>query len=556
LNSIKQKILSFLLREFYLFWIAGLTIGIYIGSRQHYYNPHIFTVEAVFILLILILEVILIRRLSIRFPLGSSFVPLSAKLFQPDSERNFLKFSVLMVIPFFILLVIGNSIISIYQYGQSKKILLSISRDRNFCCNDVIIEGRISDHPDYYFGSLNFLLEAGSVHVYDRSGNLNSFYSVNESLSVRLDSARAESLRRDDYLRLMGNLKQGDSGKSETVSQDCLYFNVKSGNTERIECRSLASKMFYLRGRLYRCIKNTFYKSLKIENACIAEALILGNRNNIPEYLSENFKECGLYHLFAISGLHISFFISMVCILIRKIKPSFIAFWVVVVLLVFYNFLTGGRASTSRASVVFIFIFLASNWNREYNYRFLLYLSYIIMVLFNPCFLYDLGFWMSYGSMAALIFIYPVVRKIAGRIFSLLKLKKNFIIKIGLMTFSIQAVLFPILAYFFKKFSLISPAANILILPVFYILLFILINSSFVSILWPPAGCFILKSSKVFFRYTLIMVKILSEQDFFILNFNDYHIKDVVVYYIIFLVILYAAIIIVRKTCINKSNRD
>ena len=178
------------------------------------------------------------------------------------------------------------------------------------------------------------------------------------------------------------------------------------------------------------------------------------------------------------------------------------------------------------------------------------------MVLFNPCFLYDLGFWMSYGSMVALIFIYPVVRKIAGRIFSLLKLKKNFIIKIGLMTFSIQAVLFPILAYFFKKFSLISPAANILILPVFYILLFILINSSFVSILWPPAGCFILKSSTVFFRYILIMVKILSEQDFFILNFNDYRIKDVVVYYIIFMVILSAAIIIVRKTCINKSNRD
>lgn len=101
MNSIKQKILSFLLKEFYLFWTAGLTIGIYIGSRHYYYNPHIFTVEAVFILLMLILEVILIRRLSIRFPLGSSFVSSSAKLFQPDSERNFLKFSVLMVIPFF-----------------------------------------------------------------------------------------------------------------------------------------------------------------------------------------------------------------------------------------------------------------------------------------------------------------------------------------------------------------------------------------------------------------------------------------------------------------------
>lgn len=556
MSSIKQKIQSFLLCEFYLFWAAGLTAGIYIGSRYNYRSPRIIASEAVFVLLLVLLEVMMIRRLSKRFPLGSSLITLSARSFQPDSEKNFLKFLVQIVIPFFILLVIGNSIISIYRYGQSKKILLTISSDDDFCRNDVVIEGRISDHPYYYFGSLNFLLETGSIYAYDRSGNLKNFCSINEPLNIRLDSTGTGSLLRDDYLRLRGDLKQVDPGESEIVSHDCLYFDVKTGNMEKIECRSLASKIFYLRGRFYRCIKNTFYRSLKVENACIAEALILGNRNNIPEYISEDFKDCGVYHLFAISGLHISFFISMIYILVRKIKPSFIAFWAAVILLAFYTFITGGRASTLRASIVFIFVFLASNWNREYNNRFLLYLSYIIILLFNPCFFYDLGLWMSFGSMAAIIFIYPVVRKIAGRILSLSKYRENFIMKIGLMTFSIQAALFPILAYFFKRFSLISPVANILILPVFYILLFILIASSFVSILWPPIGCFTIRSSAVFFSYILMVVKTLSKTDFFIINFNDYHIKDIVIYYIIFLVILSAALIIIRKTSINESNRN
>ncbi len=556
MSSIKQKIQSFLLCEFYLFWAAGLTAGIYIGSRYNYRSPRIIALEAVFVLLLVLLEVMMIRRLSKRFPLGSSLITLSARSFQPDSEKNFLKFLVQIVIPFFILLVIGNSIISIYRYGQSKKILLTISSDDDFCRNDVVIEGRISDHPYYYFGSLNFLLETGSIYAYDRSGNLKNFCSINEPLNIRLDSTGTRSLLRDDYLRLRGDLKQVDPGESEIVSHDCLYFDVKTGNMEKIECRSLASKIFYLRGRFYRCIKNTFYRSLKVENACIAEALILGNRNNIPEYISEDFKDCGVYHLFAISGLHISFFISMIYILVRKIKPSFIAFWAAVILLAFYTFITGGRASTLRASIVFIFVFLASNWNREYNNRFLLYLSYIIILLFNPCFFYDLGLWMSFGSMAAIIFIYPVVRKIAGRILSLSKYRENFIMKIGLMTFSIQAALFPILAYFFKRFSLISPVANILILPVFYILLFILIASSFVSILWPPIGCFTIRSSAVFFSYILMVVKTLSKTDFFIINFNDYHIKDIVIYYIIFLVILSAALIIIRKTSINESNRN
>jgi ComEC/Rec2-related protein len=556
LSSIKQKIQSFLLCEFYLFWAAGLTAGIYIGSRYNYLSPRIIASETVFVLLLVLLEVMMIRRLSKRFPLGSSLINLPAGSFQPDSEKNFLKFLVQIVIPFFILLVIGNSIISIYRYGQSKKILLTISSDDDFCRNDVVIEGRISDHPYYYFGSLNFLLETGSIYAYDRSGNLKNFCSINEPLNVRLDSTGTGSLLRDDYLRLRGDLKQVDPGESEIVGHDCLYFNVKAGNMEKIECRSLASKIFYLRGRFYRCIKNTFYRSLKVENACIAEALILGNKNNIPEYISEDFKDCGVYHLFAISGLHISFFISMIYILVRKIKPSFIAFWAAVILLAFYTFLTGGRASTLRASIVFIFVFLASNWDREYNNRFLLYLSYIIILLFNPCFFYDLGLWMSFGSMAAIIFIYPVVRKIAGRILSLSKYRENFIMKIGLMTFSIQAALFPILAYFFKRFSLISPVANILILPVFYILLFILIASSFTSILWPPIGCFTIRSSAVFFSYILMVVKTLSKTDFFIINFNDYHIKDIVIYYIIFLVILSAALIIIRKTSINESNRN
>jgi competence protein ComEC len=420
----------------------------------------------------------------------------------------------------------------------------------------MVIEGRISDHPYRYFGRLDFLLETGSIYAYDRSGNLKNFHYVNEPLNVRLDGEVKVSLLRDDYLRLRGDLKEGDSGKSEIVRGDCLYFDVTDGNIEKIECRSLASKLFYLRGRFYRCIKNTFYESLKARDACIAEALILGNRSNVPGYISEDFKDCGVYHLFAISGLHISFFISMIFILIRKIKPSFIPFLAAVLILAFYNFLIGGRASTLRASVVFIFIFLASNWNREYNHRFLLYLSYIILLLLNPFFFYDLGLWMSFGSIAAMIFVYPVVRKIAGCIFPLFKSRGNFIIEIGLMTFSIQAALFPILAYFFKRFSLISPVSNILILPVFYVLLFILMASSFASVLCPPAGFFLIRPSAVFFNYISIVVKTLSEKDFFILDFGNYNIKDAAVYYAIFLVILAAALIIIRETGVNKGSRD
>lgn len=568
MSSIRQKALSFLLREFYLFWAAGLTIGIYAGSRQNFYNIYIFTAGTAVISLMVIVEIIMIRKLLRRGRLsadtaGSSgcgksmtYGFLSGKVSAADRKSNNQKLTILIVVPFLILLVIGDLIISVHQHRQSKNILLSIYKDSNFCSYDIVIEGKVSDHPDNDFGSLNFILEVESIYIYDNSGNLDIFSGVNEPLSVKSDNTGAKYLRRDDYLRIRGSLDETDFKEFKTGDCDYLYLASCGRDVEKIECKNLIQRIFDFRSRLYCCIKNTFYGSLKIENACIAEAVILGNRNNVPDYLTEYFKRCGVYHLFAISGLHISFFISLVYLLVRKIKPSFIAFCAAVIFLIIYNFLVGGKASTLRASVVFVFVLLAANWNREYNNRFLLYLSYIIMLLFNPCFLYDLGFWMSYGSMAALIFIYPAVKKIAGRIFPLLKRKRNYIIKIAIMTFSIQAVLFPILAYFFKEVSLISPVANILILPVFYVLLFILTASSFASIIWPPAGGFIMKFSAVFFEYILRIVKILGEPDFFILNFDSFRIKDMVIYYIVLLAVLSAVIMIIRRVCIKKSSRD
>ncbi|GAI03444.1 unnamed protein product, partial [marine sediment metagenome] len=300
------------------------------------------------------------------------------------------------------------------------------------------------------------------------------------------------------------------------------------------------------------CLKNAFYKNLEIEDACIAEAVVLGNRNNVPGYLTESFKRCGVYHLFAISGLHLSFFISLVYLVLKKMRSSYFIFWTAVIFLVVYNFLVGERASILRASIMAIFILLAKEWNREYSHKILLYLSYVIIIIFNPYFLYDMGFWMSYGSMAALVFIYPVAIRLAGNIFPFLKLKSSFFIRIAFITLSIQIVLFPVLAYFFGEVSLISPVANILIIPVFYIILSILMVSSFVIIIWPPAGGLLLKSSAIFFEYILKTVKILSKPSFCIINFDSFPVKNVVIYYIVFVVILFTACMVVKRIDISE----
>jgi ComEC/Rec2-related protein len=567
LNDVKKKILSFLYREYYLFWASGLTAGVYTGSKYHLFNPYILIAEITVIILILIIGILITRRIlnsehslnisnhgKINIKFKGNKLPFR-KTSRSDFKQNNARLVILVIIPFLILFVIGNSIINIYKYNESKSIFLSLYENNSSAGDNIVIEGRVSNHPRYKYGNLNFLLEADKIYIYDCNGNLNSLFNAGELINIKLDSTGIEPILRDDHLRLTGSLDKNDSKNFMAGGCDEVVFIADCGDIKKIESSNLSYRIFSFRSRLYCCLKNAFYKNLEIEDACIAEAVILGNRNNVPEYLTESFKRCGVYHLFAISGLHISFFISLVYLVFKKMRSSYFIFWASVIFLVVYNFLVGERASILRASIMAVFILLAKEWNREYSHKILLYLSYIIIIIFNPYFIYDLGFWMTYASMAALVFIYPAVMRLAGNIFPFLKLKRSSFIKIALITLSIQTVLFPVLAYFFKEVSLISPVANILIIPVFYILLSILMVSSFVTIIWPPVGGLLLKPSSIIFVYILKTVKILSKFDFCIINFDSFPVKNVVVYYIVFVVILFTALTIVKRININKRKQ-
>jgi len=397
------------------------------------------------------------------------------------------------------------------------------------------------------------MLAVDKISIYDSNRNSSVFFSSDEFVKVKLNNPAGKLILRDDYLQLKGNLRKNNLKKLNSSRHNKLIFLADYEDTKKIECKVLGYKIFIFRSKLYNCLKNAFYKYLKRRDACIAEAVILGNRNNIPAYIIESFKRCGVYHLFAISGLHLSFFISFIYLIFKKIRSSAFIFWSVIIFLIIYNFLVGERASILRASITGIFILLARNWKREYSRKNILYLSYIIVIIYNPYFLYDIGFWMTYGSMAALVFIYPVFLRVTEKFFThRVGPVINFFKKIVFVTLSIQVILFPILIYFFKEVSLVSPLANVFILPLFYALLFILIISSFVIITWPPAGGFILRLSKFFFEYILKIVKVFDKFNFCVISLNSFKLESVITYYSVFLFILVVVYIILKKVDIKK----
>jgi ComEC/Rec2-related protein len=569
-----KNILSSLSDEYYLFWALGITAGLYLSDFLNLYNIHLVIAEIIAIVFLLISEIIAVRRLILSHSSLSTGYSGSLKeneLYkncQPGLESILLsgcrksskKILVTIVIPFLILFFTGNLGVYIRELKEAKSIFLNIYKNESYTdysgSNAIVVEGRVSSHPVKSYQNLNFTLYADKICARDNINQPDRCFNAGEFISVNLKNGQPDAIIRDDYLRLNGYLKGNVSKDSDSgrFRGDGIILLADWKDTGRVECAGIVYKLFIFRSRLYNCLKNAFYIYLDYKSASIAESLILGNRNNIPEYVEESFKKCGLYHLFAISGLHISFFVSLIYLILRRIRKSIIVFWAVIIFLVIYNFLVAERASILRASTAAVFMLFARNWGREYNRKIILYLSYIIIIIYNPYFFYDLGFWMTYISMSALVFIYPVILRLAQSFYILKRGISGFFINIILITVSVQAALFPLLACFFKEVSLISPVTGFFLIPLFYVLLFVLIVSFFAVLIWPPLGGVILKSGGGFFEFILKAVNFFGKSDFCIINFDSFTVKNAVVYYIVFTVILIFIYSALDRAEIRKGN--
>jgi len=220
---------------------------------------------------------------------------------------------------------------------------------------------------------------------------------------------------------------------------------------------------------LYK-IKNMFIKkvnSYKNINSYM-QAFILGDKDYINSDVYQNFRNNGVTHLFAVSGMHVSFLVLAISFLLKrfKIKDNVINIGIIIFLL-FYMFLIGFSASVVRASLLFILIFINKSLHLNLNNLNILYLLFIFLLLINPFFIYDLGFVYSFLTSFGLI------------LFST-KIKGNYIVK--LFSVSLIATLFslPVTLLNFYEFNLMTIFNNVIIVPIVSVVLFPLTIITFI----------------------------------------------------------------------------
>ncbi len=190
--------------------------------------------------------------------------------------------------------------------------------------------------------------------------------------------------------------------------------------------------------------------------------LILGGSHQLGKDIQAEFSRTGLSHITAVSGYNVTIIAEYLMILgiaIGLWRRQ--AFWFAAIGIILFVIVTGLSASATRAGVMGILLIWAMKNGRLANSENAIIFSADVMLFSNPLLLrYDVGFQLSFLATLGIIYIYPI--------FNNYLVKKNKVFglsEILFLTLSAQVFVLPIILFNFNQLSIISPLANLLILP-------------------------------------------------------------------------------------------
>jgi competence protein ComEC len=204
----------------------------------------------------------------------------------------------------------------------------------------------------------------------------------------------------------------------------------------------------------------------------IAEALLVGYKEDLDKDLVQAYSNTGVVHIIAISGLHLGLIyvvLLWICERVPYLKRSKHAKAIVLILFLWlFALLTGAAASVLRSAVMFTVIIVGKYYFKQSNIYNSLAVSAFLLLLYNPYLLWDVGFQLSY---AAVIGIVAFQKYIYRQWYPPNKVFK-WVWNMSSITIAAQLGTFPICIYYFHQFPLMFLFTNLPAVPVSTAILF------------------------------------------------------------------------------------
>lgn len=240
-------------------------------------------------------------------------------------------------------------------------------------------------------------------------------------------------------------------------------------------------------------LKENINNILEKEEASILKGLILGDTSNIEHEIYEKFQISNMAHILAVSGMHISYIILGMQILLNQKMGKRKTKIYIIIILILYMMITGFSPSIVRASIMGILTMSSGIVYRRNDIWNSIAISLLCILIYNPFLIMHIGLQLSYlGTIGIIIFqknILDILEKIKSNKKKYNYSKRNNLVvtkikEILSVTFSAQIAILPILLYHFNftgiYFWITNLIISIIIGPII-LLGFISIILSFIS---------------------------------------------------------------------------
>lgn len=238
--------------------------------------------------------------------------------------------------------------------------------------------------------------------------------------------------------------------------------NIKTGTV------TIKGRAESIRNNIIKKLKES---PLKKEEISIIQALILGQRKDISKQLYKDYATAGAIHILAVSGLHVGILYFILGFLYKPLeflpKGKIIKSICIIICLWSFAIIAGLSPSVVRAVTMFSFLIFATIINRESNSINTLFISFFVLLLIKPLWLFHVGFQLSYIAVFSILWIQPKLYYYYQPSYYLDKLFWSIIT----VTIAAQIGIIPLSIYYFHQLPTLSLITNLVVLPFLGIIL-------------------------------------------------------------------------------------
>ena len=222
-----------------------------------------------------------------------------------------------------------------------------------------------------------------------------------------------------------------------------------------------------LRERILKSYKD----NLLPQQAAVLSGITIGERSGLTDYIQKIFIDAGIMHALVVSGSNVAFVALIFFWVFRKLfrLKKNISWGLLIPIIILYTLITGSNPPVVRATIMTLIVIMSVLLSRNSDVYQGLFFAAFVILLFNPLTLFEAGFQMSFIATFGIIYFFPKFQS-AGYVREL-PAAVQWTLGVFFASLSAQIAIFPLMAYYFNKVSIIAIVSNLFILPLIGLLL-------------------------------------------------------------------------------------